>query len=383
MLHVRARHHRLLTFLVAMAVGIGCATAGSARAATPDDKALAALRARADKAQASLAAGTKALEAGQLRLVEVTHQADEAVARADRAAERLRDSQEQVSAFAAAVYRRAMPDPLVVLLSGDAADGPDALRAMGYLQVLGGGHTEVLREVRVDQQQAEQLRATADDLLAQAAEEAADLERQVGSLQDQAARSASELQLAVKEYEEAKAREAARLAAEAAAKAAAKRKALALAQEQARTRLTTVSGEGCSGAGGSYPNGLLPSSALCALASAPGHQLRGDAAAAFDRLSAAYAQRFGSPICITDSYRSYSEQAAIYRSKPSLAALPGRSNHGWGLAVDLCGGIQQFGSAQHQWMKANASAYGWFHPSWAEPRGSKPEPWHWEFGRIS
>jgi hypothetical protein len=31
-------------------------------------------------------------------------------------------------------------------------------------------------------------------------------------------------------------------------------------------------------------------------------------------------------------------------------------------------------------MKANAGTFGWVHPDWAEPSGSKPEPWHWEFG---
>ena len=30
-------------------------------------------------------------------------------------------------------------------------------------------------------------------------------------------------------------------------------------------------------------------------------------------------------------------------------------------------------------MKANAPAYGFVHPDWAEPGGSRPEPWHWEY----
>ncbi len=67
-------------------------------------------------------------------------------------------------------------------------------------------------------------------------------------------------------------------------------------------------------------------------------------------------------------------------AKPTLAAVPGTSNHGWGTAVDLCGGIQTFGSAQHVWMRQNAPLYGWYLPSWAQQTGSKPEPWHWEYG---
>jgi len=50
-----------------------------------------------------------------------------------------------------------------------------------------------------------------------------------------------------------------------------------------------------------------------------------------------------------------------------------------GRAVDLCGGVQSFGSPAHQWMRQNAPLYGWFHPSWAAAGGSLPEPWHWEY----
>jgi LAS superfamily LD-carboxypeptidase LdcB len=111
--------------------------------------------------------------------------------------------------------------------------------------------------------------------------------------------------------------------------------------------------------------------------------LRCDAAAAYRSLAAAFEKRFGRQLCITDSYRSYAQQVTLYAAKPSLAALPGTSNHGWGLAVDLCGGIERFGSTEHSWMKASASRYGWTHPHWAEPGGSRPEPWHWEFATGS
>ena len=63
--------------------------------------------------------------------------------------------------------------------------------------------------------------------------------------------------------------------------------------------------------------------------------------------------------------------------------VPGTSNHGWGLAVDLCGGIQSFTSPQHDWMSKYAGRFGWRQPAWAQQGGSKPAPWHWEFGRIS
>jgi cell wall-associated NlpC family hydrolase len=129
---------------------------------------------------------------------------------------------------------------------------------------------------------------------------------------------------------------------------------------------------------GGYPNGLIPPSAMCPLGVA-GHSLRCDAAAAYRAMSAAFAAAFGSPICITDSYRSYASQVRLYGEKPTLAAIPGTSNHGWGLAVDLCGGIEHYGTAQYAWMKANAGRFGYLHPDWAEPGNGREEPWHWEY----
>ncbi|MCU1669915.1 MAG: peptidase and DD-carboxypeptidase VanY/endolysin [Blastococcus sp.] len=129
---------------------------------------------------------------------------------------------------------------------------------------------------------------------------------------------------------------------------------------------------------GGYPNGLIPPSALCPLG-VGGHLLRCDAAAAYRAMSAAYAGAFGSPLCITDSYRSYGVQVRLFGEKPRLAAVPGTSNHGWGLAVDLCGGIDRYGTAQYEWMKANAGRFGYLHPDWAEPGHGREEPWHWEY----
>jgi hypothetical protein len=129
-----------------------------------------------------------------------------------------------------------------------------------------------------------------------------------------------------------------------------------------------------------FPNGRIPLSLLCPVWGAPGAYLRADAEYAFDRLSHAYAKAFGTPICVTDAYRSYPDQVRVAAERPGFAAKPGTSNHGWGTATDLCGGIESFGTGTHRWMLENAPLFGWFHPSWAEPTGSLPEPWHWEFG---
>ncbi len=128
-----------------------------------------------------------------------------------------------------------------------------------------------------------------------------------------------------------------------------------------------------------YPNGRIPVSGLCPLYGDPAQMLRPGAAAAFNALSLAYEKDTGHPLCITDSYRSYAEQLAVKASRGVWAAEPGTSQHGLGLAVDLCGGIEDFGSPAHLWMKQNAPLYGWFHPDWAEPTGALPEPWHWEY----
>lgn len=82
-------------------------------------------------------------------------------------------------------------------------------------------------------------------------------------------------------------------------------------------------------------------------------------------------------MCVTDSYRSLGEQQAVFYRRPGFAAVPGRSNHGLGLAVDLCGGVDRFRSPQFNWLEANGKRFGWIHPEWAY--SSPFEPWHWEY----
>ncbi len=133
--------------------------------------------------------------------------------------------------------------------------------------------------------------------------------------------------------------------------------------------------------GKTYPNGKIPDSALCELGPEwPGHKLRCDAAAAFKKLAAGYKQDFGKGIEITDSYRSYEEQVSCRARKGNVCAVPGTSNHGCGQAVDFASNIDSYTSKEHQWMVTNAGTYGWIEPDWAKANGSKPEPWHWEFG---
>jgi hypothetical protein len=132
------------------------------------------------------------------------------------------------------------------------------------------------------------------------------------------------------------------------------------------------------GAWSGYPNGFIPQTAVPNRHQHP-HRLRCDAAAAFATLNETYTRTFGQPICITDSYRTFNTQVHLYSEKPSLAAIPGTSNHGWGLALDLCGGAETFNSPQHTWLTTTAPTQGWTNPPWAHQGAGREEPWHWEY----
>ncbi|WP_251152700.1 D-alanyl-D-alanine carboxypeptidase family protein [Cellulosimicrobium sp. Marseille-Q4280] len=128
-----------------------------------------------------------------------------------------------------------------------------------------------------------------------------------------------------------------------------------------------------------YENGRIPANVLCDLSFAPGQSLRCDAAEQLEALAAEFEKAFGYALRITDSYRPYEDQVRLKAIKPYLAAVPGTSQHGWGLAIDVGGNVPSGTSAEYVWMRTHAPDYGWDNPSWARPNGSKPEPWHFEF----
>jgi hypothetical protein len=109
-----------------------------------------------------------------------------------------------------------------------------------------------------------------------------------------------------------------------------------------------------------------------------------DAVPGFKSMATAFEQNFGEKIKINDSFRSWAGQVAVRKSKPTLAARPGTSNHGWGLAFDYSTkwkGKSSFSSETYQWLYQNAPTYGFFSPKWARPTGSKPEAWHFEWSQ--
>ena len=125
-------------------------------------------------------------------------------------------------------------------------------------------------------------------------------------------------------------------------------------------------------------NGQIPSADLCALWDS-NQMLRGDAAVALSELNRNFRAAFGRDICITDSYRTLAEQRRLAYTKPGLAASPGTSNHGWGLAIDLCTSENRSQSVM-SWLSENGPTFGWDNPDWARRGGSGAyEPWHWEY----
>ncbi|WP_061961745.1 M15 family metallopeptidase [Demequina flava] len=119
-------------------------------------------------------------------------------------------------------------------------------------------------------------------------------------------------------------------------------------------------------------NGQLTADSLCDV---NGAELRNDAAVALAELNAAYKLEFGRDLCVGNGYRSLSQQYATKASRGYLAATPGKSVHGWGLAIDLCGSDDT--GYSKAWLEANGRTWGWVNPSWA--KSSKWEPWHWEY----
>lgn len=124
-------------------------------------------------------------------------------------------------------------------------------------------------------------------------------------------------------------------------------------------------------------NGQLDTAELCMLWDGV-HQLRADAAVAISEMDVAFKARFGADLCLTDGYRTLASQKTLKYEKGGLAAVPGTSNHGWGLAVDLCS--DETSGAPWEWLNENGAVYGWQNPDWAKRGGSGPhEPWHWEY----
>jgi len=138
--------------------------------------------------------------------------------------------------------------------------------------------------------------------------------------------------------------------------------------------------------GGDGSNGRLPPSALAAISwdvdpHGTPYYLKTSAAAALERLDAAFVAAFGHHLDLDLTYRDYDTQVAMRDALGTVAAVPGTSSHGTGLALDVpelpC--EYGYGTPQRDWLVSHGPSYGWVVPSWAKQNGSNPEYWHFEF----
>jgi len=125
-------------------------------------------------------------------------------------------------------------------------------------------------------------------------------------------------------------------------------------------------------------NGALSSDGLCEIPWAERFSLRADAATVLAVMNTAYRAKFNTDLCLESGYRTIGDQRRLKSIKGGLAATPGKSNHGWGLAVDFC--RTTVSGASWTWLNDNGPTFGWVNPGWARSGGSGPyEPWHWEY----
>jgi LAS superfamily LD-carboxypeptidase LdcB len=333
----------IAAILVFTSLSVSGALDRSSASQTPSPSSVEALRKQADKAREELIKATKAWEDRSKQLNASEEKLKKTLADLGAADAQLNQIREPLARLAANSYKEPGVLGLPALIGSD--DPDQALAAATDLTMLSNEQKALVDKAGELRAKHEQLAATAQDLQSRNAIEQTRLQQEVGGLKARAAALTSQLTAALNKLDP-------------------------------NTRLRLTCRTSLVSEARKYPNGLIPSRYLCPLPQ-PGRALRADAALAFYNLNAAYKRRFGTQMCLTDSYRPLAEQQRIYSERPGMAAVPGHSNHGYGTAVDLCGGVQSQGSAQFDWLQANSKKYEFFHPSWAY--SSPFEPWHWEY----
>lgn len=381
--------------LQASLVVVPASTTGSfsptAHAETPGEKAKklkddlrrlsgaeSSLRTQADAARTALVVGTAKWESAKKKLAAARKDAAAKSALAAEAQAQTETKRREVAQFAAAVYQNPVDSSFAFATDVGTGDPLGQARGMADLDQAGAQQVSTLDgfeaskiAANVFERQAKKAARKATLLEASLAEQAVALRAQAKKTTELLSRAVEKVDDMQNVIDGLEAKERKRVA---------------------RIRAKQARENGYTGGGGSsggsshcrkssrlnYPNGLIPQSALCALPQS-GWYLRADAARKFWKLNAAYRAHFGGNICVNSAYRPLQRQYELYASMPAgYAAVPGTSNHGRGMAVDLGCGINQFGTAQHNWMRNHAGQWGFFHPAWA--RSGPIEPWHWEFG---
>ena len=346
---------------------IGFAPAEVARA---DDVSTA--QARVDTLQAlaasttkTLVAGTKAWEADRVALRKVRQQLTSSRRKVDSAEQVKAEQSQRLDRLTRQLYMTPLPGQLQLALTKGPAEFTQAMQSLSAVNVSAASSSEIVRRAAVSRIQLLREQRTVLQLVDQAARLEQSSSKRLRSLQALAQSTSEQLLTAQNALQRARGLAAARAAAR--ARAAERARLLALA--------SVAGGPVCTGKPvRGQQNGNLDPASLCPLWMGGGATAEARAAAAFNRMSKFHAATVGGPLCVTGGYRSYQRQVELYREKPGLAAVPGTSEHGWGNAIDFCGGVQDSHSAASAWMRRNAGNFGWFHPAWAKPSGSRPEP---------
>lgn len=135
-------------------------------------------------------------------------------------------------------------------------------------------------------------------------------------------------------------------------------------------------------------NGKLPESMLVAIPWDKEKTLiAAPAVSDLTRLNNAFKKKFGSNLDIDLAYRTLDTQKFYYSELgPYIAAKPGTSNHGWGLAIDVPESYDySFNGKYYKWLKFNSKNYNWVHRKNLEQfrsNGTKnpyAEAWHFEY----
>ncbi|MBT0993247.1 M15 family metallopeptidase [Cellulomonas sp. DKR-3] len=144
---------------------------------------------------------------------------------------------------------------------------------------------------------------------------------------------------------------------------------------------TSAPTEGGDGSNGRLPESMLTPTSWGADSRGTRYWLRTDATAALERLNRAFRAEFGHDLDLDLTYRDYATQVAMREALGSIAAEPGTSRHGTGVALDVPELPCEYGwdTPQRQWLLAQGPSYGWVQPSWALEDGGNPEYWHYEF----
>ncbi|GAA3724033.1 LAS superfamily LD-carboxypeptidase LdcB/Sec-independent protein translocase protein TatA [Spinactinospora alkalitolerans] len=336
----------LCTLVLTLVLGPGwqVAVAPVADRAAADD--LDALKQRAEEAKEELEEATEeytereeALEDAQDELVTTLHELQQTELR-------LAEMRQPLAQLAGTLYKQPDVGIMGIMTSGSIDDD---LQAESHVVKLTEDKEAILDEANELRDEQGELTTTAQELQSQTQLERVELADDLDALKEQSEESTERL---VQELED---------------------RGLSVDAYMAGVECDPSAGEAAAG----YPNGLLPQSALCEVHE-EGHFLRADAAIDFLEMNEAYTEQFGKEICLTSSYRDLPNQQRVYAEQPpGNAAVPGTSNHGLGQAVDMCGGVQNQGSPEFNWLEANSRQWGWFHPQWAY--SSPFEPWHWEY----